>query len=98
MTGRTLKINAETAVVSFHLAGSHAAWIGAVRESALLDTGEDLVELLLGHEERVMLHLDLHVFGIEEVERHLVGDLDAQKGSKRYRSGEPKEAREELRR
>jgi hypothetical protein len=42
--------------------------IGPVRQSALFDARENLVELGLTHQERVVLRLDL-ALGIDEVQR-----------------------------
>src|SRR5439155_9067354 len=53
-----------------------AAGIGPVVETALLDAAEDLVELLLAHQEGVVLDLDFHAVGVEEGEGHLVAELD----------------------
>src|SRR5688500_6931265 len=74
-----------------------APGLGPVLEPAALDAAEDLAELLLAHEEGAVLHLDLHAVGVEEVERHLVADLDAEERTERFRRRQAEEAREEFR-
>ena len=66
--------------------------IGEVVEAPLLDAAEDLVELGVAHEERVVLGLELVLgSGLQEVERDAVGRLDDQERDRRARgSGSPR--------
>ena len=64
--------------VVIDLALAAASGIRPVLEPARLDAAEDLVELRFAYQERVVLHLDLHALGVEEIKRHLVADLDAE--------------------
>src|SRR2546429_8082681 len=70
--------------------------IGPVLELARLDAAEDLVELLLAHEERVVLHLDFHAVGGKEGEGHFVADLDIEERAEGFWRGEAEEAGEEF--
>src|SRR6188472_2466079 len=57
------------AVVIVHLARAVLVGVGPVRELPFLDAPEDLVELLVAHQERVVERLDAVVTGGEEVDR-----------------------------
>jgi len=59
------------------------AGIGPVVDPGLGDPAEDLVELLFGDEERIVLRLD-RVVRFVEVERHAVGGRGDQKRSKSH--------------
>src|SRR5438105_6496223 len=77
VAARVLEVHAAAAVVVVDLALLALARIRPVVEPALLDAAEDLVELLLADEERVVLLLDL-VIGVAEIERHAVRELDGE--------------------
>jgi len=70
VAARVLEVDAAAAVVAVDPALLLPAGIGPVVETALLDAAEDLVELLLAHEEGVVLHLHVHAVGVEEGEGH----------------------------
>src|SRR5687767_6796103 len=97
MTARVLEVHPAAAEVMVDAPFLRAPGIGPVLEPAALDAAEDGVELLLAHEEGVVLHLDFHPVGVEEVERHLVADLDAEERAERLGLGKPEQAREETR-
>ena len=59
MAARVLEVEPASAVVVVDLAFVARPWIRPVRDAALLDAGEDLVELFLGDQERVVLLGDL---------------------------------------
>ena len=75
VAARVLEVNAAAAEVGVGLALLLLPGIGPVFQLALLDAAEDLVELRIAHQERVVLHLDFHAVGREEGERHLVSRL-----------------------
>src|SRR5688572_12209561 len=72
MAARILEVHATAAEVMVDRALLALPGIGPVLEAALLDPAEDLIELLLAHQESVMLHLDFHAIGAQESKRHLV--------------------------
>ena len=72
--------------------------IGPVVEPPRLDAAEDLVELLLAHEERVVLQLRSIAVGVEEGERDLVADLDVEERAEGLRRRQAEELGEETRR
>ncbi len=67
-----------------------------LRSSKYLDAAENPVELLLAHQEGVVLHLDFHAVGGKEGEGHLVADLDIEERAEGLGRGQAEEAGEEL--
>src|SRR5207245_4429477 len=61
VAARILEVHAAAAVVAVDLALPLLLRVGPVVETALLDAPEDLVELLLAHEEGVVLRFGLAV-------------------------------------
>jgi len=83
------------AVVAVDLALLTMHRIRPVLQAARLHPAEDLIELGLAHQERVVLDLDLLV-GIEEGERDLVGDLDIEERAERPGPRQVEDLGEEL--
>src|ERR1700682_6445069 len=63
MPGRILEVDAAAAVVVVDLAGPAAPRIGRMLQTALLDASVDPVEIVLGHQERIVLRADLLASG-----------------------------------
>src|SRR5258705_1406055 len=61
MACRILEVDAATAVVVVDLAGPAAPRIRPMLQTALLDASVDPVEIVLGHQERIVLRADLLV-------------------------------------
>jgi hypothetical protein len=98
MAARVLEVDAAAAVVPVDLAFLLLARVGPVLDAAAAHAAEDLVELLLAHEERVVLHLDFHAFGVEERERHFVCDLHVEERAEGNRFFQCEDFGEEARR
>src|SRR5207244_4830143 len=96
VAARVLEVDAAAAEVAVDLARLLLSGVSPVLEAALADAAEDLVELLLAHEEGVVLHLDLHAVGVEEGEGHLVAELDIEEVVEGLRRGQAEDAGEEL--
>src|SRR5262249_44909079 len=96
MAGRVVEVDAPATVVVVDLALAAMRRIGPVVGPAGLDPAEDLVELRLGHEEGVVLDLDVLV-GLEERERDLVGDIDVEERTERPGRLQAEDLDEELR-
>ena len=91
MAGRILEVHAAAAVVVVDLAGPAARGIGPVLHAALADLAVDGVELVLGHQERVVLRADLLAVGhLGVVEADVVVEVTARKGPNSLRLGKPK--------
>ena len=71
-----LEIDAASAVVSVDLAGALLERIGPVREGTRANAPEDLVEISLVDQERVMLRNDIRVAHVEEIQRGAVLELN----------------------
>ena len=98
VAARILEVHAAAAVVMVDLALLLLRRVGPVVEAALFDAAEDLVELLLAHEERVVLRFGL-VVRVAEIERHAVRELDGEEiGAERLRRRQSEELSEKLRR
>src|SRR5258708_5342424 len=96
VAARLFEVNAAAAVVVVDLALLLLHRIGPVVDALLLDAAEDLVELLLADEERVVLLLDL-VVGVAEIERHAVGEHDREEvRAERFRRRQAEEPGEEF--
>src|SRR5205807_1539008 len=91
------EVHAATTVVVVDLARSAERRVGPVVEPPLGDPTEDLVELVLADQERVVLRRDL-ALDVVVVERHLVADLDDAKGPEARRRLQPEDLGEERRR
>jgi len=81
MPARIFEVHAAAAEVGIDLALLFSGRIRPVREPALLDSAEDLIELGLAHEEGVVLWLE-GVLRFEEGQGHLVASLDIEEGPK----------------
>ena len=72
--------------------------VGPIVEAALLNPPEDLVELLLAHQESVVLRFGL-VVRVAEVERDVVRDFDGEEvRAERHRLRQTEDLGEEVRR
>src|SRR3990172_1797141 len=85
---RVIEVHAASAVVGVDLALQPVTGVGPVGEAARLDAAEDPVELVLAHEEGVVLRRGLALQDIE-VQRHLVPHLDTEEGTERHRLRQP---------
>src|SRR5437763_2823980 len=94
---RVPEVHASTAVVAVDLPPPPERRIGPVLEPPLGDPTEDLVELVLADEERVVLRRDLAVH-VVIVERHAVAGLADTERPARRRLRQPEELGEERRR
>jgi hypothetical protein len=90
---RVLPVDAAAAVVGVDLTRVLLEGIGPVRQPARPDPAEDLVELLLGDEERVVP--GRHHGVVEEVQRDLVGQLDDGERAEVHRWRQPEELGQE---
>ncbi len=82
MPGRVGEVHAPAAVVAVDPARVPAVRVGLEGRAALDEPGEDAVEVVLGDEERVVLHGDLDVDG-GEIEGDAVGGRHGQEHSGR---------------
>src|SRR5437879_6941798 len=94
---RVAEVHAATPVVAVDLALPVETRIGPVVESAPRDPPEDLVEIVLVYQERVVLRGDLAV-DIVEVQRYAVAGLDHEERSEGGRRLQPEDLGEERRR
>src|SRR6185295_3076290 len=95
VAARVPEVDAASAVVAVDLAFLLSPRIGPVLHPALLQAAEDLVELRVAHEKRVVLGLDFHAVGVEERERYLVLHLDVEKRTERARLAQAEDLGEE---
>src|SRR3990170_5726233 len=90
-----VEVHATPAVVGVDHARLAVAGVRPERQTALLDTAEDPVELVLIDEEGVVLGGPLAIV-VVEVKRHLVAKLDSEERAPMHRCREPEQSREEL--
>src|SRR5258708_32620993 len=95
MPARVFEVHAAPAEVGIDLALLFSGRICPIREPALLDAAEDLVELGLAHEEGVVLRLE-GVLRFEEGEGHLVASLDIEERAEGHGFAQAEEAWVEL--
>src|SRR5439155_16150575 len=91
VAAQIFEIHATAAEVVVDLSRLLLFGIGPGLELARLDAAEDLVEFLLAHEERVVLHLDFHAVGGKEGEGYLVADLDVEERAEGLGRGQAEE-------
>jgi hypothetical protein len=81
-----VEIDAAAVVPVIDLAGFGTRGARPVRQSPLLDAREDLIELRLAHQERVMLRGDVAV-DVDEIQCQVIAD--AHQGEWAHRHGRP---------
>ena len=90
MAAGVAPVDAAAAVVVVDLVLASEVRLGVVLDPALDDAAVDLVEVVLGDQERVVLRVDrLAVGDLGEVERRAVLDRNARNGPKRRGAGSP---------
>src|SRR5579885_3071569 len=94
MSVGVFEIGAAAVVPVVDLIAPPLVGIGPIGQAALLDAGEDLVELGLAHQERIMLRLDLPA-GIDEIQGQFVADRDQGKGTEEDRRREAEDLAQE---
>jgi hypothetical protein len=92
-----VEVDAAAAVVVIDLTRSALARVGPMVEAAFDDPAEDLVELVLSDQERVVLRGN-RVIGLVVVEREAVVDVNDEEGTEASRSREAQDLGEKGRR
>src|SRR5262245_52952990 len=92
-----LEVHAAPAVIVVDLAAPGLAGVGPVVELSGADAAEDVVEVVLGDQEGVVLRGDV-VVALVEIERDVVVDLDHEEGAEGGGRGPAEDIRQEGRR
>jgi len=91
-----VEIESAPIIPSVDLIALTTAGVGPVRQAAITNSGEDLIELSLAHEKRIVLRDDLTV-SLHIVQRR-IANLYRREGAEQNRRRKPQNFREEQRR
>jgi hypothetical protein len=79
---RVVEVQPATAVIVVDLPGRVVSRVGVELDPGLLDSPEDGIELILGHQERIVLWGDPLRVAIHEIQGHAVTGLDRKERAK----------------